>query len=226
MGIVLTSDSSLMSTYYNDVYSGFLSCLPHNICPDIIFNRLCPPVPVNPDGTTELPTLALRAVQSICVNAGFKVKMAHPNYLYKVVNSKTKIVGVSCEDPLGMGPATTSWSSIFHGVPNNRMKFLQLMNIIRTLKSKFHFKVVLGGPGTWQINENKMQILGIDYILTGEAELTIPPFFQSLLDGHDSFSPIQQCTLLPNAEDILPILGPANSIMIEISRGCGRGCKF
>ncbi len=227
ISIVLTADRSLMSNYSNNIYIGFLSCIPHNICPDILYNRFCPPVPVNSDGTTSYPILALRTVESICNHAGFKdVKIAHPDCLNKVINFKTKIVGVSCEDPLGIGPATTSWSSIFHGIPHNRIKFLQLMKNIRQLKEIFDFKVVLGGPGCWQFNEDKMKILGIDYLLPGEGERSIPPFFQSLFERDFPSQLIQPDSPTPNAEEILPILGPTNSNFIEISRGCGRGCKF
>ncbi|MFX1450793.1 MAG: B12-binding domain-containing radical SAM protein [Promethearchaeota archaeon] len=225
--IVLTADRSLMSTYSDNIYIGFLSCLPNKICPEVLFNRFCPPIPANSDGTTTYPILALRTVESICVNAGFQdTKIAHPDYLDKVINSKTKIVGVSCEDPLGIGPATTSWSSVFNGIPHNRIKFVQLMKKIRELKEKFHFKVILGGPGCWQFNEAKMKKLGIDYLLPGEGERSIPPFFQSILDGEAPSQPIQPEASIPNGEEILPILGPTNSRFIEISRGCGRGCKF
>ncbi|MHA1380590.1 MAG: B12-binding domain-containing radical SAM protein [Candidatus Helarchaeota archaeon] len=226
MEVVLASDISLMSTYSNDVYIGFLSCLPHNICPDIIYNRLCPTVPANSDGTTDLPTLALRTVESICVNAGFNVKIAHPNHLGNVINSKTKIVGVSCEDPMGIGPATSSWSSIFHGIPNNRIKFILLMDKIKELKNKYDFKVVLGGPGTWQIDEKKMRLLGIDYIFHGEGEVAIPSFFQKIINEKYGTFGYQFKAPISSEQDVLPILGPSNSRMIEISRGCGRGCQF
>jgi len=140
--IVLTTDASNMSELHQNIYLGFLSCLPKNVCPEPMYKALVPPVDINPDGSARLPTLPLRAVEAICVNAGHDpkdVKVAHPLCPERVIGKDTKIVGISTHDPLGLGPATSTWASILNGIPHNRLKFLDLMRRVRSLKEKYGF---------------------------------------------------------------------------------------
>ncbi|MFQ6127834.1 MAG: B12-binding domain-containing radical SAM protein [Thermoplasmata archaeon] len=227
--IVLTTDASNMSELHQNVYLGFLSCLPKNICPEPLYKALIPPVDLNPDGTARLPTLSLRTVEAICVNAGHDtedVKIAHPLCPERVINEKTKIVGISAHDPMGLGPATSTWTSIFGGIPHNRLKFLNLMRRIRLLKERYGFTTVLGGTGFWQVYEPKtMERLGIDYVVVGEGEISVPKLFEDILNENDSGTRIVR-DRVPEAEEIPPVLGPSNCKLVEITRGCGRGCTF
>jgi len=227
--IVLTADKSMMVHFPATLYAGFLSCLPTKPMPDLIYRKILPPVKANADGTTDFPTMSLRAVEAICVNSGFKwkdVKFAHPEHLGKIINEDTKIVGVSATDPLGIGPETTFWSSIFGGIPHNRVKFALLMQEIMKLKEKCHFKVVLGGPGSWQFTRGKfMDAYGIDHVVIGEGEHVIPDLFEDIISGKNLSNRVHSGRIAETKE-VYPILGPANSSIIEIARGCGRGCQF
>lgn len=227
--VVLTTDASNMSTLNHNIYLGFLSCLPKNICPEPLYRMLVPPVPVNNDWTAKYPTLPLRAVEAICVGAGYpreEVKIAHPYHLEKVIDKTTQIVGVSSHDPLGLGPATSTWSSIFKGLPYNRIKFLDMMNRIKLLKEKYDFTVVAGGTGYWQIYDEKtMDDLGIDYCVEGEGEISVPKVFRSITDENPPEKRVLR-DRIPTAEEIPPVLGPSNCGLVEITRGCGRGCSF
>ena len=228
--VVLSADSSLMMQYLGALYTGFLSTLPRHIVQDFLYeNVVCRSVLANPDGTTDYPILSLRAVEAILRSNGHDaedVKIAHPYHIEKVVDQDTKVVGVSAKDPLGIGPATTSWIAMFGGQPQNRMRFASLMQRIQRLKEKYGFSVVFGGPGAWQIEHpDVMEHYGIDYVVVGEGERVIPTLFEEI--ESDSYSgpnvikgPLVEVDEIPN------ILGPTNSNLIEVSRGCGRGCKF
>ena len=227
--IVLTADRATLSHYRHNLYLGFLSCLPHRLCPEFIYKTIVPPVESGPDGTVKLPNLSLRAVEAAFLHAGFKsedIKILHPDALESKITGDTKIVGISVHDPLGFGPATTTWSTIFKGVPFNRIYFLRLMDRIRTLKKKFGFKVVVGGPGDWQLARSAtMDELGIDYLVLGEAEIAGPKLVGAILDGHP---PGDRLVIdrPPAAHEILPVLGLSAHHLVEITRGCGRGCDY
>jgi radical SAM superfamily enzyme YgiQ (UPF0313 family) len=219
-----------MTQYIGALYTGFLSTLPRHIVQDFLYEKVvCRAVPANTDGTTDYPILSLRAVEAILCQDGYTqadVKIAHPYHIEHVVEADTQIVGVSAKDPLGIGPATTSWIAMFGGQPQNRIRFAALMQRIRRLKEQYNFKVIFGGPGAWQVQKPKtMDYYGIDYVLMGEGERVIPNLFAEL--ETDSYSgprviegPLVEVDEIPN------ILGPTNSSLIEVSRGCGRGCKF
>jgi len=227
--IVLTADKSMMVHFPATLYAGFLSCFPTRSMPEFIYRKVLPLVQSNNDGTTDFPTMALRAVETICVNAGFKrkdVKIAHPDHLSKLIKNDTEIVGVSATDPLGIGPETTFWSSVLAGEPHNRVKFALLMQEIMKLKEKYHFQVVLGGPGSWQFtNANFMDGYGIDYVVIGEGERVIPDLFTRII-SKENLSKRVHSGRIAKIDEVHPILGPTNSSLIEIARGCGRGCQF
>jgi hypothetical protein len=73
----------------------------------------------------------------------------HPFHLDKVINEKTHVVGLTEMSPLGIGPVDTaiSWKNDNW----NRKWFISLMRHLKELKKKFRFKVVVGGPGAWQL---------------------------------------------------------------------------
>lgn len=227
--VVLTADKSMMVSFPATLYAGFLSCLPKKSMPDFIYRRVLPPVLANEDGTTDFPVMSLRGVESICVNSGFNrkhVKISHPSYLTRTISSDTKIVGISAIDPLGIGPETTFWSSILSGEPHNRIKFKLLMQEVLRLKQKYHFKVVMGGPGAWQLaSDELMDANGIDHVVLGEGENVIPNLFEGII-SNENFSSRVHSGRIPEIDEVPPILGPTNSSIIEIARGCGRGCQF
>lgn len=226
--IVLTMDSSNMSRFSENIYIGFLSCFPRKIWSSVMYRLLIRPIKANADGTAVHPTLSLRAVESACLHSDFtreQVRIAHPRFLEKVVNGNTKIVGLSVHDPMGIGPATTTWTTLFGGVPRNRIEFLRIVRRINRLKERYGFKLIVGGTGAWQLSKGRMDEFGIDHLVIGEGELTVPKLFHSILEGSDSHDRIIECKA-PKADDIPPIVGPTNCDLVEITRGCGRGCSF
>jgi len=227
--IVLTADRATLSGYHNNIYLGFLSCLTDRLCPAPIYKSIVSPVGHDADGTVHLPNLSLRAVEAACIGAGLKeedIRIIHPDFLESMIAAETRIVGISTHDPLGLGPATTTWSTIFRGTPYNRIYFLALMKRLRALRKKFGFRVVAGGPGDWQLaRPETMDELGIDYVVMGEAEISAPSLFARILgDGAGGGGIIEGRT--PSAREIPSVLGPSAHNLIEITRGCGRGCDF
>jgi len=229
--IVLTADEGMMSDFGNRLYYGYAACLPTRSFTKSRFRTLfCPPVKCHSDGRAKLAPLSLRLVESILHRCGFnenEYAILHPKYLGRFVGPKTRIVGVSAIDPRGLGPVSTTVCSPSSGIPYSRVLFANLLNRIKALKEKYSFKVVVGGPGAWQLADEKiLDEYGIDYLVMGEAEKVIPELFTRLVCD-DNSDPLRIITgKTSRAAEIPPILHGSTNGLIEASRGCGRGCAW
>ncbi len=224
--IVLTSDRTLMSNYHNHLFLGFAATIPKGKLPDwIYYNILCPPVEANPDGSAKFAPYGCRKVEAALLSSGFsreEVVVAHPDHIEELVGPDTKIVGFTENDPLGIGPATSTFREIMGGI--SHMEF-NLIHAIRRVRRRSRAKIVVGGPGSWQLaDEETLDRLGVDYVVLGEGEKDVPLLFRRIIRGDSLPRIIHGEHLLP--EEIPPILGPSVAGLVEVARGCGRGCRF
>ncbi|MHA1315327.1 MAG: B12-binding domain-containing radical SAM protein, partial [Candidatus Helarchaeota archaeon] len=228
--IVLTSDASLLIKLDASPIKTFFIALPNSIIPLPLFKRICRPLEVDKNGVPNRGTTALRTVEAIIHYSElqeYDTKIVSPLHLKRQINEDTKIVGISAEDPLGISPATVLFTSMFGGRAINSIMFEKLMIKIKRLKRKFGFKVVFGGPGAWQFRSKSVaNYYGIDYVFRGEAENIVPPFFSEIIEDGNDITEFEKFGKPANPESIPKLLGPVNTKVIEISRGCGRGCKF
>lgn len=223
--IVLTADETMMSQYRGGIGTGFAGCMPQGFVPDsILMAMLFPPVP-RKDGRAVLSDFGLRMIEASLLDNGFEqdeVAVVHPKDLDKMVGPNTEICGVSGHDLLGINPPTSTFVDLTRrGPPLNRVKFLDLMKH-RTLKD---LTIVIGGKSAWQVADTSiMDKLGIDHVHLGEGETSVPPMFRSILNG-------EEVPRIVTGEDVpverIPnIRGGTIHGLVEISRGCGRGCSF
>lgn len=223
--IILTADETMMSKYRGGMFIGFSTCMPRGILPDwLYFWVFAPPVP-RKDGRAVYADFGLRMVEASLLENGFseeEVAVVHPKDLEKVVGDETEIVAIGGHDHLGINPPTSEFVDLVQtGPPYNRVKFLELVRkpILRDVK------VIVGGKSAWQLADLKiMDKLGIDYVHLGEGELSVPRAFKAILRGEDvpriitgESTPVEE---IPNLH------GAVIHGIVEISRGCGRGCKF
>jgi radical SAM superfamily enzyme YgiQ (UPF0313 family) len=152
-----------------------------------------------------------------------EVAVVHPRDLERVAGERTEIIGISGHDFLGINPPTSEFVDMVNtGPPYNRVKFFELMSK-PVMKEKI---VVAGGKAAWQLaDETVMDKLNIDYVHLGEGELSVPETFKSILKGDKLPSRIINGRE-PGAEEIPNITGATIHGLVEISRGCGRGCSF
>lgn len=225
--IVLTADRTLMSEYGGSIFMGFSACIPKGLVPDrLYFSLFCPPVKANEDGSVEVAPCGTRKVEATLLEHGFRredVIVAHPEHLDKVVGSRTKALGVTENDPLGIGPATSTFTGIFGGEAYMAIKFKELLN--DPAVKKFKPKVIVGGPGAWQLEDEEIRKkLGIDCVVIGEGEKVVVSLFEKALNGEE-LPPVVHGEPVP-AEEIPFIKGATIDGIVEIARGCGRGCDF
>ncbi|MDD5143707.1 radical SAM protein [Methanoregula sp.] len=228
--IVLTADRTLMSEYAGNIFFGFSASAPRGFLPDwFYFHFLCPSVSVNREnGEAFYAPVGLRKIEAKLLECGFhrdEVIIAHPDYLNKAIGRETKVVSITTFDPLGIGPVTSTFSNLFGGdKAYNTYKFSELIK--KPVLKKYHPKVVVGGPGAWQLMNECVQkvFFGIDTVVLGEAENTVGPLFKDAVAGKPLPRLVKAIPV--GVEDIPNVVGPTICGLVEVSRGCGRGCDF
>ncbi|MFW9993192.1 MAG: B12-binding domain-containing radical SAM protein [Candidatus Odinarchaeota archaeon] len=224
--IVITADRTLMSDYHGSIFFGFSACLPDKLLPDFIHQKIfIPTLRPHPDGSARFATIGVRKIEAALLQDDFtgEVVVAHPDHLDKVVGPGTRIIGISVVDPLGKGPATSAFVSLLGGEAYMTKSFRTLVS--HPSIRKYRPKVVVGGPGTWQLLDREiMEKYNIDYLFLGEAENSIAKVFKDIMDGNDVPRIIQgQPTPL---EKIPCIVNPTIDGIVETGRGCDRRCSF
>jgi radical SAM superfamily enzyme YgiQ (UPF0313 family) len=216
-----------MSEYHRHIFFGFSACVPQGLIPDeVYFSIFCPSVEVNIDGSAKVAPCGTRKIEAALINFGFDpedIIVAHPDHLDKVIGPDTKVVGITENDPLGIGPATSTFTGIFGGEAYMAIKFRELLN--HPLIKKYKPKIIVGGVGTWQLNNPEvMKNLNIDCIVLGEGENKVGPLFEKAVKGDEIPKVVEGDVVLE--EEMPTIRGATICGLIEIARGCGRGCDF
>ncbi len=149
--------------------------------------------------------------------------VAHPDKLEKVVGSNTKVLCISENDPLGKGPATTTFRQLFNGEAYMTIKLKEILN--NPAVQKYKPKIVIGGAGAWQLEDSEVRkTFAVDCVVIGEGESVIGPLFKRALDG-ESLPEVVHGQIV-ETPDIPLIADVTIDGIVEIARGCGRGCAF
>lgn len=226
--IVLTGSATDMSDFRLNPFRAFTGGFPTGIIPKRLLKKYWyPPAPNNGDGTAKYAPYGMRKIEALLIKefGAENVAVVHPNDLQKVVGPKTKIIGISSMEPAGTGFVSRTYTSFvgFGGEPIAAAEFRELVDdpILR----KWGAKIILGGAGAWQIHRAKLQRkYGINCIVMGEGEKTALKIFRMALNGEGLPQVVE--TETPNPKEIPCIVHPSIFGTVEITRGCGRGCKF
>jgi radical SAM superfamily enzyme YgiQ (UPF0313 family) len=223
--IDLTADRTLMSEYNKHIFLGFAACAPKFI-PGWLYTKIfCPPVEED-DGRVKYGHCGQRKIEASLLNNGFSEKdvaVVRPDKLNKVVDKETKVLCITTHDPLGLGPASTTFSDLGGRETFTSFYFRKLITdpIIR----KHNLKIIVGGSGAWQLTDERiMAKLGIDCVVVGEGEITAVSVIEKALNG-EKLPSFVQGEVVP-LDEIPIIKNPTLNGVIEICRGCGRGCRF
>jgi radical SAM superfamily enzyme YgiQ (UPF0313 family) len=186
-------------------------------------------VETNPDGSAKFVPNGLRVVEGLLQQrfSPDDIAVCYPDQLDLFVGEDTRAVGVHAHNPLGITFATDVYAG-FYGrecEPINAYEFRRLITHPAIARHKSHLKLIVGGPGAWQIEHKDMVgEWGIDCMVHGEAEEVIGPLFTSAVRG-ESLEPRIECPS-PRLESIPYGQSRSTFGVTEITRGCGRGCQF
>ena len=174
--------------------------------------------------------LGLRRIEATLIRNGHPpqdVAIVPPERLPQAIGAATRIVLVSSGDPLGLGMNNSTMSAIAGGKPYTQVWFERMLLELKELKTDLpRLKVIVGGPGAWQIeqNDDERRRLGIDAVFCGYAEKSLTQVVAELLNN-GSPKTVFSANRVP-AESVPELLGPTSMGVVEISRGCGLGCDF
>lgn len=224
--IVLAASRAEANEYDNNPFSAFICTFPKKLSGYALREHI-ENLESNQDGTAKRTIYGLRKVEAMLAEefGEENVKVAHYDQLHKFIGKKTKVFGVSTMDPMGLAYVSTTYNSLigFGGEALNASEFEKLMT--HPSLKKYKPKVIVGGQGSWQIAEAKAQErLGIDILFQGEGEKNLVDFFREIIN--DEKVPSNFEAEKPDRSKVSLIKNAASYGMVEIMRGCGRGCHF
>lgn len=184
---------------------------------------------VRPDGQAKYVPHGLRIVEALLLErwSADDIAVCYPDQLPLFVGDDTRVIGIHAHNPLGVTFATDVYSHFYgHDIePVNAAEFRKVILHPVLRQHKSHLKIIVGGPGAWQIDKMKLQDeFLIDCLVDGEAEDDVVSLFGAALAGE----PIPRKVVghSPGVERIPRIRHRATLGVVEITRGCGRGCQF
>lgn len=184
---------------------------------------------VKPDGQATYVPNGLRVVEALLLEdySPFDIAVCYTDQLEQFIGEDTRVVGLHAHNPLGITFATDVYAGLSGRdcEPINAAEFRRLILHPVLRKHKPHLKLIVGGPGAWQIEHKGLQDeWRIDCLVDGESEEMIRPLFRAAVNGEEIPRKVEGNS--PKVENIPSIRHRCTLGVVEITRGCGRGCQF
>ncbi len=227
--IVFVADRTL-SASYRVLFEGIFATMQTTRVPRAAMRHfLSPAAPTDRNGRARIAPLGLRRIESSLLADGFssqEVAVTTPEAMGRLLGPWTKVVGVSSGDPLGNGMSNTTTTSFWGGELYTKFWMRKLLEQIGEAKERFGFRVIGGGAGAWQWKSypDTTAERVIDTIYEGYFEVDGPDVIRDLMQGRVAQREISGRMSTP--DPIRPIRGATVMGVVELSRGCGRGCRF
>jgi radical SAM superfamily enzyme YgiQ (UPF0313 family) len=181
------------------------------------------------DGQAVAVPNGLRVVESLLLEKfpTEDIAVCYTDELDLFVGEDTRVVGFHAHNPLGITFATDVYAHFYGSEvePINAAEFKRLVTHPVLAKHKDHLKIIVGGPGSWQIEKKNLQDeWGIDCIVEGEAEDLVLDLFERAVRGESLPRKIEGKS--PSMDAIPTTRNRSTFGVVEVTRGCGRGCQF
>lgn len=181
------------------------------------------------DGQAKYVPHGLRIVESLLLQrfSAADIAVCYRDQMGQFIGDDTRVVGVHAHNPLGITFATDVYSYFYgnEAEPINAAEFRRLILHPALQQHKPHLKLIVGGPGAWQIEKKNLQDeWQVDCLVHGEAEEVVLPLFEAACRGERIARRVEGHS--PALSSIPPIQHRSTFGAVEITRGCGRGCQF
>ncbi len=223
---VLTASRAEANHYDNNPFAAFICTFPKKLSGYYLKEHLNG-LENKKDGSAKYTIYGLRKIEALLTEeyGEENVVVTHYDNLEKFIGQNTRIVCISTMDPLGLAYVSTTYNSLigFGGEALNASEFKKIIN--HPSIKKYLPKIIVGGAGSWQIAEAGVQKkFCIDVLFQGEAENDLIPLIEKIIN--DKPVPSYFTAQKSNKKQIPLIRHAASYGMVEITRGCGRGCQF
>jgi radical SAM superfamily enzyme YgiQ (UPF0313 family) len=155
-----------------------------------------------------------------------EVAVVREDQLDRAVGKSTRIIGISSGEPAGLGMNSSTMAAVAGGRIYPQAMFGRLMRKLHRLNRDGRAKIVLGGPGAWQIagRAEARRELGVDHVVIGYAEPSAAGAFHRIL-RREAMPEVLAGGWQPSIP--IPAMRGASTMgVVEISRGCGLGCTY
>jgi radical SAM superfamily enzyme YgiQ (UPF0313 family) len=180
-----------------------------------------------PDGTAVIMPYGTRITEAILLEhyPAEDVAVCHPDQLDMFVGPRTRAIGVSAHNPVGVAFSTGVYSNIFGSSARPINAYESERVFSHPAVRKYRPKVIVGGAGAWQIEKTaSFERLGVDCIVIGRGESVILELFQKADAGEDLPRVVRAPE--PGLEELRVPRRRSTFGIVEMTRGCGRQCAF
>jgi len=229
--IVLAASNTEASEWRHSIWQQMLSAtIPYKYSKTFI-NQAALQNESWPDGRAKYVPNGLRVVETLLLREYTErdVVTCYVENLDRFVGPETRVVAIHAHNPLGISYATDVYTK-FAGenlMPLNAHEFIRIVTHPSILKYKP--KIVVGGPGAWQLEKaNRLDEFKIDHLIDGEIEHVFSELFRRIIEGDPSLPRIVKIPkeMQPSVDEIPVVHHRSTFGVVEITRGCGRGCQF
>ncbi len=238
--VVLTCDWTMMSNHHGKEFLGFGTTTPAYVLPESWYQRLFfPTMTVDEHGFPQQAPYGMRKIEASLIDDGIDARIVHPSYLDRYMPGETKVLLISGHDYLGLNPPSSTFGGVMGKDPLNLVNFRRMMTQPCVVEARRQgMKIIAGGPCAWQLSPPTRMKLpwiqefvdsfgGVDMVVEGEADQFVRQAVRKALNDeflapHVILTPKEA----PKVEEISSIKYPSVNGLIEIGRGCCRGCSF